>query len=155
MPRKTKAKKFRRRSRTHGRGAKAGRGKGLRGGSGNAGLKKHRRVTTVLHDRKAKAPYFGKHGFTRHGPGAGDEDVVVNVRDLPTLFGETKSIDLASEGYTKLLGGGSLDKAYEVKVARASDSAVRKVEEAGGSIVFTESDDVDEPEAAEASEGDA
>lgn len=151
MPRKTKAKKFRRRSRTHGRGKKAGRGKGLKGGSGNAGLHKHRFTTTVKLEKEEGIRWFGKHGFTRHGKGTAEEDVVLNVRDLPTLFGTESSVDLAAKGYTKLLGGGSVDRAYEVKVAKASDSAVRKVEEAGGSVVLVES----AAEAKPASEGDA
>ncbi len=155
MPRKTKAKKHRRRSRTHGRGAKAGRGKGLKGGSGNAGLHKHRFTTTVKLLKEQGIQHFGKHGFTRHGLRTDVEDVVVNVRDLATLFGETKSIDLASEGYTKLLGGGRVDRAYEIKVANASDSAVRKVEEAGGSVVLTASEGAKDEEKAGAAEGDA
>lgn len=155
MPRKTKAKKHRRRSRTHGRGAKAGRGKGLKGGSGNAGLHKHRFATTVKLEKETGVRWFGKHGFTRHGMNTDQEDVVVNVRDLPTLFGDADSIDLTSEGYTKLLGGGSLDRAYKVKVANASDSAVRKVEEAGGSVDLTAAGGADGKQAGGASEGDA
>ncbi|MCJ2512588.1 MAG: hypothetical protein LN409_04470 [Candidatus Thermoplasmatota archaeon] len=48
--------------RTHGRGKKAGRGAGKRGGRGNAGLHKHKYMTTV----KMKDPHFGDYGFKRH-----------------------------------------------------------------------------------------
>jgi large subunit ribosomal protein L15 len=56
-----KTKKFRG-SRTHGRGKKAGRGAGLRGGRGNAGLLKHRYMYMI----KNMPNHFGKQGFKRY-----------------------------------------------------------------------------------------
>ena len=47
--------------RTHGRGRKAGRGAGLRGGRGNAGLHKHKWISTV----KYSPEHFGRRGFKR------------------------------------------------------------------------------------------
>jgi len=56
MPSRTK--KFRG-TRTHGRGKKAGRGAGLHGGTGNAGLHKHK----VQYMLKFMPDHFGRHGF--------------------------------------------------------------------------------------------
>src|SRR5438477_64347 len=49
-------------SRTHGRGKKHGRGAGGRGGTGNAGLHKHKFKSMIKYDPE----HFGRHGFTRH-----------------------------------------------------------------------------------------
>jgi large subunit ribosomal protein L15 len=133
MPKKTKAKKFRGINRTHGRGKKAGRGKGMKGGSGNAGMFKHRFTTTVLLEKELGRPVYGRHGFKRP-QGTVVEHSVVNVRDLEDRFGGQKSVDLGEHGYTKLLGGGSVASAFMIKVKTASASAVRKIEAAGGKV---------------------
>ena len=54
-----KTQKFRG-SRTYGRGYKAGRGKGLIGGSGKSGLSKHKKMML-----ENKHTYFGRKHFTR------------------------------------------------------------------------------------------
>jgi len=41
-------------------------------------------------------------------------------------------IDLQELGYAKLLGSGSISQAVRVKVGRCSESALRKLKEAGG-----------------------
>ena len=46
---------------THGKGKKGGRGAGLRGGRGNAGLLKHKWMHMVKYDPN----HFGRHGFKR------------------------------------------------------------------------------------------
>ena len=48
-------------SRTHGRGKKSGRGAGKHGGTGNAGLHKHK----AMHMLKYMPDHFGRHGFKR------------------------------------------------------------------------------------------
>ena len=48
-------------SRTHGRGQKAGRGKGKRGGFGNSGMHKHKFKWMIKYD----PDHFGRHGFKR------------------------------------------------------------------------------------------
>lgn len=137
MVKKTRAKKYRGVGRTHGRGYKAGRGKGLRGGSGRAGLHKHRYATTVKLEKKGFLQ-FGRHGFTRHAHGAGGKaGPVLNVRDLGTLAEGGKKVDLAALGYQKLLGGGSVSGAFDITVPTASESAVSKIEAAGGSVKQT------------------
>ncbi|MEW6070653.1 MAG: uL15 family ribosomal protein, partial [Candidatus Thermoplasmatota archaeon] len=56
----SRTKKFRG-SRTHGRGQKAGRGAGKRGGRGMAGTHKHKYLWVL----KYKPDYFGRRGFKR------------------------------------------------------------------------------------------
>ncbi|GAH16501.1 unnamed protein product, partial [marine sediment metagenome] len=46
---------------THGKGKKGGRGAGLRGGRGNAGLLKHKHMYMT----KNMPDHFGRHGFKR------------------------------------------------------------------------------------------
>lgn len=145
MPSKKRRVEKLRGSREHGRGRKKGRGSGLRGGKGNSGSFGHRYV----HFLKEYGPrYFGKHGFKR--PQSTVRDVrAVNVGDLERLLpqfeeegaaevsGETASIDLAAAGYDKLLGGGTVRRAFNVKVAQASPKASEKLTAEGGSIELT------------------
>jgi large subunit ribosomal protein L15 len=44
-------------------------------------------------------------------------------------------LDLSDFGCNKLLGAGTITKAMTVKVSAASESAVKKVEEAGGEVL--------------------
>ncbi len=127
-----KTKKFRG-SMTHGRGKKAGRGKGLRGGRGNAGLKKHRYMHMVKY---MPDHFFGKHGFKRPQSTI-KKDTIINVGKLEELFPNQKEIDLQKEGYTKLLGGGQVHSELKITVEKASDSAVKKIQEQKGSIEIT------------------
>lgn len=88
-------------------------------------------------------PPFGKKGFTPIRP---TMDVTINLSDLdPSLpkfsaqgavserAGRTV-VDLSKLGYTKLLGQGKLAKPITIIVQRTSESAKKKIEEAGGSI---------------------
>lgn len=124
-----KTKKFRG-SMTHGRGKKGGRGKGLRGGKGNAGLKKHRFMHMVKY---MPDHFFGKHGFKRPQSTI-KKDTIINVGKLEEQFPNKKEIDLGKEGYTKLLGGGLVHKPYKITVQKASESAIKKIEDQKGSI---------------------
>ena len=101
-------------SRYHGRGKKAGRGAGKRGGRGNAGINKHRLMTRL----KYMPRHWGMHGFNRH----------------PSLRKVNISINLGEIGYDKLLGKGRIDRAINITVSKASALAVSKVEAAGGSV---------------------
>ena len=67
-----------------------------------------------------------------------------SVRDLDDLFekfgnkdGEKKLIDLISQGYDKLLGGGKITNAYTVKIRQFTASAEEKVKQAGGEVLTT------------------
>ena len=86
---------------THGRGKKGGRGAGLRGGRGNAGLHKHR----YMYMLKNMPDHFGKYGFKRP-QSILKKDKIINVGQLEEKFPGKKDIDLKKEGFDKLLGGG-------------------------------------------------
>ncbi len=137
MAKGEQAKKYRNRSRTHGAGRKARRGAGLKGGRGRAGANKHRFLQLqILGGKHAHlaARKWGRTGFTSKS--RSDDDVTINVGDLAKFEGD--SIDLTEAGYTKLLGSGKIDKAVTVKVAKATDGAVAKIEAAGGSVAQDE-----------------
>ena len=126
--------------RTHGRGKKAGRGAGLRGGKGNAGLHKHK----YMHMLKFDPYHFGRYGFKRHSPRK--VNVTINVgdlqRELPKMveYGLAKKgekgmvLDLTGSKYNKLLGGGSIKTPLTIRVAEATPMARQKVEAAGGKV---------------------
>ncbi len=124
--------------RTMGRGKKAGRGKGKRGGSGNAGLHKHKYLWTVKYDPL----HFGVHGFTM--PDEATHPVeAINVQQLEerwaALSGASAGpLDLGTHGIGKLLGGGHVSRALQVRVKWASPQAVSKIKAAGGSVEATE-----------------
>jgi large subunit ribosomal protein L15 len=129
-------------SRTHGRGKKAGRGAGLRGGRGNAGLHKHKWIHTV----KYHPEYFGHHGFKRPQSVVASK-VTINLSQveetLPAMerdgFASQKggkwSVDLTKMGVDKLLGSGRIKTAISVKVAEASAKAGEKLKAAGGELI--------------------
>ena len=114
---------------THGRGKKGGRGAGLRGGRGNAGLLKHRYIYMV----KNMPDHFGRHGFKRPRS-VTKKDKTINVGQLEEKFPEKKEIDLEKEGFDKLLGGGNINSSLKIKVKKASEKAVNKIKEKGGDV---------------------
>jgi len=128
-------------SRTRGRGHKKGRGAGLRGGRGNAGCHKTKRI---MYERVGRV--WGAHGFKR------PQTVVManNAINLKVIEesaaewvdqgnaskkGKVVSIDLKKMGYDKLLGTGVPSQAYKITISAASAKAVEKVEAAGGEII--------------------
>ncbi len=131
-------------SRTHGRGKKHGRGAGGRGGTGNAGLHKHKFKTLV----KYMPDHFGRHGFTRHA--MMHETRVINLEELVKRVPELEAqghvkrasggveVDLTAAGIGKLLGGGRVSSAFKITVAAASEQARAKVQEAGGQVLLPE-----------------
>jgi len=127
-----KTKKFRG-SMTHGRGKKGGRGAGLRGGRGNAGLRKHR----IMYMLKNMPDHFGRHGFKRP-QSIIRRDKTINVGQLEEKFPGKKNIDLAKEGFDKLLGGGKINSNFKIKVNNASEKAVEKIKEKDGEVIIPE-----------------
>ena len=115
-------------SRYHGRGKKAGRGAGKRGGRGNAGLNKHRVMTRL----KYMPGHGGMHGFNRH-PSLRNVNSSINLGSVNEMA-EGDEINLSKLGFDKLLGRGSIDRALRITVKEASARAIEKVEAAGGSI---------------------
>jgi large subunit ribosomal protein L15 len=141
MPIHRKAKKTTSKYRGHrtmGRGKKAGRGKGKRGGTGNAGLHKHKYLWTVKYDPL----HFGVHGFTMPDEAA-NPLTAINVQQLEERWAAfapagAGPLDLSSHGIDKLLGGGHVTKPLQVKVKWASKGAVEKIKAAGGKVEATE-----------------
>ena len=128
--------------RTHGRGKKAGRGAGKRGGRGNAGLHKHKYMTTV----KMKDPYFGDHGFKRHASLAVKKNTInlaeveerldeITVEGFAEKSKNIVTVDLGKMGIDKLLGRGQVRTKMKIIVSEASESATQKVQKAGGEVV--------------------
>ena len=128
-------------SRTRGRGHKKGRGAGLRGGRGNAGCHKTKRI---MYERVGRV--WGAHGFKR------PQSVVsannsINLKTIEencnswiadgvaTKKGKTISVDLGEMGYDKLLGSGSTKQTYKLTISSASAKAVERIEAAGGEVV--------------------
>lgn len=114
---------------THGRGKKAGRGAGLRGGRGNAGLLKHR----YMYMLKNMPNHFGKHGFKRHHSIV-RKNKVINVGELEERFPQKDVLDLTEKGFDKLLGGGNVERGLKIKVKYASQRAIDKIVEKGGEV---------------------
>jgi large subunit ribosomal protein L15 len=142
MPSRTK--KFRG-SRTHGRGKKSGRGAGLHGGTGNAGLHKHKVMMMLKFDRQ----HFGRHGFKRPQEMVGAK-ITINVGEIEDTLeqliadghakkkGAKTVIDLSAMGVDKLLGFGKVKSPLDVVVAETSERAKQKIEAAGGAIVVAQ-----------------
>ncbi|MBN1110011.1 MAG: 50S ribosomal protein L15 [Methanomassiliicoccales archaeon] len=132
-------------SRTHGRGKKAGRGAGMRGGKGNAGLHKHKTQYML----KYMPEHFGRHGFKRPQKMVSAK-ITINVGDLEQVLDVMKvqgvavekdgqmTVDLTALGVDKLLGSGRVGIPIVVSVAETTALAKAKVEEAGGHIVVPE-----------------
>jgi large subunit ribosomal protein L15 len=129
-------------SRTHGRGKKHGRGAGGRGGTGNAGLHKHKFKSMIKYD----PDHFGRHGFVRHAQLR--ETSAIDLEDLTRRLGEFEAsghatkdqnriaVDLTAAGIDKLLGSGRVGVPMRITVAKASEAAVAKVAEAGGEVIL-------------------
>ncbi len=119
------------------------RGSGSRGGSGLAGLHKHKIMTMI----KYMPDHFGKEGFKR--PFA-KKLKTINLSDLDRKLGELLAeskieesktgikVNLSELGYDKLLGGGKITKKLIVEGKAFSKHAIRKIEEVGGKTVVVD-----------------
>lgn len=143
--RERKSRKLRGRSRTMGWGSVGQHRKsGSRGGKGAAGLGKHEWTWTI----KYAPDWYGKRGFTPRRSKAGYHKTVMNVGDLAEIVDRLKStgkakmedgmveVNLADMGVEKLLGEGEIMVPVKVIVGEASETAVKKIEEAGGKVVL-------------------
>ncbi len=139
MPSRTKKMRG---SRTHGRGKKSGRGAGIIGGHGQAGLGKTGKIGMLKYDRD----HYGRHGFKRPQCMV-EANSTINIGELGEQVdyfielgfglkeGDTYNINLTDAGIDKLLGDGSISMAVNVTVAEASAKAREKIESSGGSII--------------------
>jgi large subunit ribosomal protein L15 len=128
-------------SRTHGRGKKAGRGAGLIGGHGQAGLGKTGKIYMLRYDRD----HFGRHGFKRPQCVV-KANSTINISELEEGLerfvsmgfavkeGDMYNINLTNAGIDKLLGNGNIEIPVKVTVSQVSAKAREKIEASGGSI---------------------
>jgi large subunit ribosomal protein L15 len=144
--RRRKSRKLRGRTRTMGWGRIGQHRKsGSKGGHGAAGMHKHMWTWVI----KYAPTWFGKKGFNPPRIRVGYRPATINLGELQELIdrleasgqvereGDLIVVDLASMGIHKLLGRGSIKRPVKVIVPYASEQAVTKVEEAGGTVVVT------------------
>jgi len=135
MPHKLRKVRKRRGSRTHGFGISGQHRKsGMKGGKGKAGTHKHKYVPP--------GPKFeGKYGFKRKNRvqgkvlNVGEIDELVKRSSIPIKEEGGKAfLDLNALGYTKILGKGTVKKAYVVAIKSCSKAAANKIRDAGGEV---------------------
>ena len=125
-------------SKSHGYGEKKKhRGKGSRGGVGNANIFKHKKIWT-----KKKRPDLLKRniGFkSLQQRGLKRKVKAINVGDLARLKVDfKKEVDLSKHGYDKLIGSGAINMPVKVKTDSYTETAKEKIEKAGGKIISNE-----------------
>ncbi len=141
-------KKLRRQrgSRSHGWGIqKDHKGSGMAGGKGNAGVTTHKWIQTIKKSKELRTKLIGKYGFKRPQQFSKKYNTL-NVSHLDQhidtlvsqgkakLEGDTYEVNLKEAGFTKLLAQGSVTRKIKVLVEVATDRAVSKIENAGGSV---------------------
>jgi large subunit ribosomal protein L15 len=118
---------------------------------GNTGRYRHKRSQLVRNKEFVHMHYVGKKGFTsvnekRHVGASLKTLNLLQLSDMVDMLVETKKaqmedqkvvVDLRQMGYKKLLGLGSISRAVQVKVDNCSESAVKKIKEAGGDAVLS------------------
>lgn len=136
-------------SRTHGWGTSGQhRASGMRGGFGNAGRYRHKRSRLIRNKEFVEMHYVGKKGFISVAQRQ-REGKALNLKQLSAmvdkLVSEKKaqiedqkvSVDLGQLGFKKLLGMGSISQAVRVKIDQCSESALKKLKDAGGDAVLS------------------
>ena len=128
---KRRTKSRARGNRTLGWAMKKHKGSGNRGGKGMAGTGKRadQRKTWVI---KNQFPYFGKQGTTSRASKR-RHNLIMNLSQISEKY---KAGDVDLKGY-KILGDGEISGKYTIKAKYASQSAVEKVEKAGGKIIVS------------------
>ncbi|MEM2142362.1 MAG: uL15 family ribosomal protein [Candidatus Thorarchaeota archaeon] len=122
--------------------AKGHRAAGQRGGRGNAGSEKHLKMKYL----KANPRYFGKWGFKPLQRNITNVETM-NVGELDSLLprllergiatkdGDRYAVDVSKLSIDKILGGGRVTHALDLKGVKAvSGSAREKILSAGGTI---------------------
>ena len=131
-------------TRTCGGGAhKNRRGKGSKGGAGNAGAYEHHFVRSLK-----KGVRKGEHGFRPHPSfRRGDEKIAMNVGELDEMLEELLAkgkaeeredgvyIDANELGIEKILGRGRVTRKWMLRVNEISKGAKEKIERAGGVLL--------------------
>jgi len=142
MPHKLRKTRKMRGSRTHGYGIVGQHRK--KGTKGERKVGRHKHLWTYV--IKYEPDYFGKKGFTSH-KALHQKISTINVGELEELVNKLSTektlekktgkvfLDLEKLGYNKLLGTGKITQPLLVKVASHSETASKKLEEAGGQIL--------------------
>ncbi|RLG76692.1 MAG: 50S ribosomal protein L15 [Thermoprotei archaeon] len=116
---------------------------GSKGGVGAAGFHKHYWSWVI----KYFPDWFGKHGFTPRGPEHTPVHRVINIGRINELVedmvrrGEAKKenglivVDVASMGFSKVLGEGKLKYPIKLITLSITKKAEEKIKEAGGVVV--------------------
>ena len=147
IPRREKKTKKYRGSRFHGYGKlRQHRGGGRRGGRGKAGLHKHKWTWTAAKD----LDYFGRGRRGFKVPKAVPKRTI-NLRQIEEKIGHFLRLNIASKtdkglievdltkaGYDKVLGMGRLSSPITIKCKAFSESAIKKIEEAGGKVILAQ-----------------
>lgn len=130
MPHRLRKTRWLRGSRTMGWGRVGQHRKsGSRGGYGKAGMHKHKWIYTL----KYEPDHFGKHGFKSIYP----RKKAITVSQLAELVDRYGlKINLDDLGYDKLISKGKITKPVEVYVKEATETAIKKIEEAGGKVIL-------------------
>ncbi len=143
MPHKLRKTRKMRGSRTHGWG-KIGQHRGA-GCRGNRKVGRHKHLWSYVAAHEPN--YFGKHGFNSPKKLKLNEKIIniSKLEELSEQFSVEKEkgkllVDLASLGYTKLLGSGKLTKRLTVNIPSCSKSAAEKVKKAGGEVIIKSMD---------------
>jgi large subunit ribosomal protein L15 len=158
IKRKTKKSAKGRAHTTFGFGSmKKNRGKGNKGGTGNAGSGKKGDCKRPSYN---VGKYFGKSGFTS----LKDAGIAINLFELRSRLPEFEKneavqnksglvvIDLGKAGISKLLGLGNISEKYHVIVKSASTKAINKIESLGGKVELPKPQSVDEGDSQEKAE---
>jgi len=125
---------------THGWGARKKHKKsGHRGGTGMAGTGKRADTKTTLITKLFGHDYFGKQGITSRGTKR-DTRQRINIQQIEKnleKYGKktAKGWEINLEKY-KILGEGDIKEKLIIKARGASESAIKKVNKAGGEIIL-------------------
>lgn len=139
MPTRLRKTRKRRGSRTMGWGqVNQHRKHGAKGGYGRAGRHKHKWSWVTAY----QPDYFGSHGFVTPNPSKTEKWLNVGqVEQLAEKYmGDDGILDLVSLGIEKLLGSGRISKGIKIRVTSATESARKKVEEAGGELLIAKAE---------------
>jgi large subunit ribosomal protein L15 len=144
-----KSRKLRGRTRTMGWGRVGQHRKsGSRGGFGAVGFHKHKWIWVI----KYAPNWYGKHGFVSVQQIKKYRKMkVINVGELDELAktmlmkniaikeGDLIVIDTIQMGYDKVLGEGKVTLPLKVIAKEVTETAKKKIEEAGGTVVIVAS----------------
>jgi len=118
----------------------------MRGGTGRAGRYRHKKSRLIRNKEFVNMHYVGKKGFISIAQ-KNRTGKTLNLTQLSAmvdrLVSESKaqmedqkvSVDLNQMGFRKLLGAGSISRPVRIKIDKCSESAQKKLKEAGGVLV--------------------